>query len=190
MILLGIIIPVLAFFIAINAAYAYFTATTTTSVSSETAQLIINFTDSTNVYADSEIITTSTLLLPGETISASGSVENPGNVQAYTIIKFEVLVTKLGAASSEVIEQHYYTISNSTLTEITENNDELSDTAFVLNPRDSQTFEVEYVLDFNYFDNEYQQATVTYTLQACSIQTMLMTDATEATELLLERMAS
>ena len=179
-------IIVLAFFLVTNTTFAYFTSTTSAQTSETTAKLTIRFSDNTKLLANSEIITSSTLVLPGDTLSASGSVTNAGNTQAYVIIVMEISVTKFGETDSEVVDKAYYTISETTTSQITKVDDEYLPTAFILNEDETKSFSLNYVLDFNSFDNEYQKATITYSLKAYAIQTVTITNASEGTKILIE----
>jgi len=182
-----VVIPITLFFVAIDATYAYFTSTLQETKTTATARLTIEFGDTTKTFANSTEITNSTLILPGDTIVASGTVENSGNVQAYVIIKFKLSVTKSGSSNEELIDEKYYTIHNSNLQEITVDGNSISHNAFIMNGGASQPFAISYQLDFDEFNNDYKQAKLSYSLQACAIQTTSLPDAAEATTLLINQ---
>ncbi len=185
MILLGIIAPILAFFVTINFTFSYFTSQSNATASSKTAKLIIEFSDNTKTYANSDLITADTLLLPGDTIKINGSVENSGNIQTYVILKLEVTIKKPRETTGET-DLKFYSFNNSTLQEITDNNGTYSCNAFVLNAETNKAFEVTYTLSTK-INDDYQNGTVEYSIQACAIQTVSLPEADQATTLLLQQ---
>ena len=110
MILLGIIIPFLVFFISMNATFAYFTATAAKNESSsETAMLKINFSADTvgEVYTSTQ--TKETKILPGDTLKVVGALENSGTADCYVVLEYEIKITKQNTSYTETVIKEYYT---------------------------------------------------------------------------------
>ncbi len=183
---MGIIIPILSFFVAINITFAYFTATTSSSASQSTAKLIIKVADDTVIYANSNVITNDSVLLPGDTLTAVGSVENNGNINAYVILKLTVSISKAGTTSKLVVCDKIYSFTNSTLQEVVKTGNTYSCNAFVLNGNATKSLTIPYTLDFNQIGNDYQNGSVSYSLEACAIQFASIENAQEATTLLID----
>ena len=188
MILVGILIPILLFFVSMNITYAYFTAKVQTeNASASTAVLKIQFSEETDIYANSQKVTTNTKLLPGDALSVSGAVENVGNAQIYVIIAFKLYVTKSGESTKETLQDEYYSIQDSQTTRITKVDETYLVTAFTLDINASKTFEISYLFDVNKFDNTYKNATVSYELQAYALQKETIDDTNEATDLIFQQ---
>ena len=98
MVLLGIIIPFLVFFISMNTTYAYFTATASKQESStNTATIRINFSDvgysatnTNNAIVSSSKTTSVRNILPGDTLKVNGSIITLGSASCYLIFEIEV----------------------------------------------------------------------------------------------------
>ena len=196
MILLGIILPILAFLISVNATFAYFTATSDNNqASATTAMVSLTLGANTAGTINSTAVTTETKLLPGEALSVSGTVENDGNAQIYVILQFSVSVTKAGENTPELLVDKLYSIRDSVLSEIIETGENsYSSTAFTLNvPNANKTnkykesFNLEYKFNAAEFDNSYKNAQVNYTVTAHGIQTQNINNLTNGTKLLLEK---
>lgn len=190
MVLVGIIIPILAFFISMNATFAYFTATAEKKqATSETAIVKIKFSDDTSTLINSSTVTSSVQLVPGDTLTIDGDLENSGNVAVYAILEFEVYVTKKDSTTKETAVHKYYTFVDSTLTEITGSAGNYSANATMLyvdSPNNAKSFTLNYLFDGNTYGNEYKNATVTYSVNGYAIQTVNIDGgASEATELLM-----
>ena len=183
---MGIVIPILLFFVAVNITFAYFTATTSSSASPSTAALVIKFTDDTSIYANSIATSTDTLVLPGDTLNAVGSVKNDGNINAYVVLKLTVSIYKPNQATGLTVCNKIYSFANSTLQEVEQSGNTYSCDAFVLNSKASKNFTIPYTLDFNQIGNDYQNGSASYAIEACAIQFSAISNSTEATTLLLE----
>ena len=180
---------ILVFLFVVNVAYAYFTAEFSLNSSFGTATLTIQFSDETDLFTNSQPITSQTYLLPGDTISASGKVENVGDLDAYVVIKFKLSVKKAEEENPVVLEENFYTLSDGVATEIKKVDGEYTNFAFVINNDDEESFEFTYTFDFNTYGNEYKNATVSYSLEAYALQTATITDVALATEMLIEEIA-
>ena len=186
--------PILAFFISMNATFAYFTSSVELDKStSQTGVIKIAITDDTAWKVNSASISASTKLIPGDTLSVEGKVENAGNAQFYAILQLKINVKKVGEAVATTIGNKYYTYSGTTLKEIVVKGDgSVTSTAFIVDaPNANKTntytkaFSIPYTFDFYEFDNSYKNATVTYSVHAHAIQTKNLTDTTAVTKVLI-----
>ncbi len=210
---LGLVLPILLFFVGLNFVYAYFTASANPTNSNGVTGIIrVGFTDNTTTKEiNSASIGDSTKLVPGDVLSISGAVENKGTAPIYAVLNFEIKITK-SDSSTETISR-FYTMKDTTLTTLTGNEsnllpisasgveNEYLQTAFYLNEPtqeegedpvyDFSPFKLTYTFDGNTYDNSYQDALVEYRATAYAIQTVNLTeDATKApmvaTQLLLQ----
>lgn len=186
MLLLWIVLPILAFFVSMNATYAYFTSSVEKqSASNSTGIIKIIFTDETKELINTEEITESTKILPGETLRVSGAIKNSGTASCYAILKFNIKVKRSNETEAVDKLTKYYSFNNSTLTEIIATDDAYNVNAFTLNVDQIKNIDIAYEFDFFEYDNTYKNATATYSLSACAIQTANLTDVVEATRILL-----
>lgn len=190
--ILGLVLPILIFFISMNIVYAYFTATATPAVSeSKTGVIRIGFTETTTEKINSASIDASQLLVPGDNLEIDGAIENKGLSAVYSILKFDVEISKNNSTLKHITK--YYTIKNvdldavteedNNLTEIAGNEDNYTATAFYLeaaNEDKSNTYITPFKITYNFdgaiYGNDYQGANVNYTATAYAIQTVNLTD--------------
>lgn len=195
MVLLGIVVPILVFFITVNVTYAYFTARSAAQEgTTATGSVVIRLSTDTQPKVNSTAVTNSTKILPGDTLAMTGTLENAGTHSFYAIFEYKVIVTKAETGSTpESVLLGYYTYVNSTLTQIVKNEDVYSANAFLLeaaNADRTNTFSIDfnipYTFDGNIFDNDYKNATVTYSLKAVAIQSESIGGAESATAELIK----
>jgi len=193
-ILLGILLPILAFFISMNATFAYFTSSVEIDKStSQTGTITIKITDDTAWKVNSSSISASTKLIPGDTLTVEGKVENAGSAQFYAVLQLKIDVTKSGETAATTIANKFYSFDNTTLKEIVSTGtDTLNVTAFTVDaPNANKTntytkaFSIPYTFDFYQFDNSYKNAKVNYYVYAHALQTKNINDATKATQMLI-----
>ena len=186
--------PILAFFISMNATFAYFTSSVDFGESTSQAGIIkIKITDDTAWKVNSASISASTKLIPGDTLNVEGTVENAGNAQFYAILQLKIDVTKSGETTAETVSNKYYTYSGTTLKEIAVIGDgSVTATAFIVDaPNANKTntytkaFSIPYTFDFYKFNNSYKNAKVNYYVYAHAIQTKNLTDTTSVTKMLM-----
>ncbi len=192
-VLMGIVIPILLFFISMTATFAYFTATAEPGkVESQTAYLKINFSDN-NFLANSQAITESVKLLPGDTLSASGTIVNESNVPAYAIVGFKIFAIKQGSSVVEILKDSYYSFDGANAIEIVKTGDTYTSAIALDAPNENKTnnckktFNLSHTFSFYDYGNEYKNATITYSVKAYAIQTSQIEDGSQATEILLDR---
>ncbi|MBR6779325.1 MAG: hypothetical protein IKM43_04225 [Clostridia bacterium] len=197
-VLLGIIAPILVFFLAMNSVYAYFTATTTQKQTSNTTSIIqIGFTDATNATINSVTVTENTKILPGQTIQINGGIKNTGSASFYALIEICLYITKVGGTET-IIQSDVYTITQQGLKqlEFSDEQDKYTTEACALNYNtttnvgESINFSTSYEFGFYEYDNTYQGATFRYSITAYAIQKFVIEDAVEATNLIAEQITS
>lgn len=226
MLLVGIIVPFLAFFISMNTVYAYFTATSVRHhSSSNTAIVKINIADSDNDVTNSNNVSVynpesaeKTLLrnvLPGDTISVSGTIVNKSTAECYVILQFGINVTQ-SDNSVETVCNKIYTFaideedsSAYVQKEIIGTTDNYNITAKTIcadnenenNTEDERAFELSYTFygckptedyDGVIFDDSYKHATISYFVKVFAIQSANLASTSEqsaivATNLLIEQ---
>ena len=182
-----IVLPILAFFMSVNATYAYFTASASKQEATTTTGIIrIVFTDETSGLINSQPITDSVKVLPGDTLSVSGAVKNSGNASCYAILELKVEVKRTGESDAEAKRSKFYTFVGSTLTEIEEIENGYNAVAFTLAVNETKNISFSYEFDVYEYDNTYKNASATYSLTAHAIQTANLNDTTEVTRMLIE----
>lgn len=192
-IIVSIVLPMLMFFLSMASVYSYFTATASKKESDITTAIIrVGFTDSTDASIDSDSITSSSKLIPGETLKISGAIQNIGNSDIYTILHYELFTKKEGETEIQIVDK-YFTFNDSTMVEIKDisNPDDSIPSAKKLTA-DSLTmlgetidFNLSHKFDFYDYDNSYQNGTVRYLITAHAIQVANLTDGSQATKLLV-----
>ena len=135
-------------------------------------------------------------MLPGDSLDIDGIVENNGTSKVYVLLNFAINVTKLDGTSESVCSKTY-TIANSKLSEVTGTVGSYSAVAMTLEAANANktntyklNFKLSHLFDVYKYNNEYKNATVTYTLSAHAIQFDYIADASEATTLLLEKISN
>ena len=104
-------------------------------------------------------------------------------IKANDDLKQIVIDSLMNAKESEKFEFH-----DKDIVAITENADgTYSVDPYVIENNEKKSFELTYNFDFTQYDNSYQNATLTYQLKACAIQTSNLTDPQQALKVLMER---
>lgn len=180
----GIIIPILLFYISLNATYSYLSATAYSDKNTVDISVIkVEFSEKSN-NIDANTITASSKLIPGKTIELSGKVQNTGNEAIYAIITFEIETTKVGGETYKT--KKYYTLENGKLKEIIILTDNYSNYAFSMEANDiTENFSVEHYFDFYKYDNTYINANVKYSLSVNAIQSKNIENNVVATKHLI-----
>ena len=210
---LGLVLPILLFFVGLNFVYAYFTASANPASSNGVTGIIrVGFTNNTTTKEiNSASIGDTTKLVPGDVLTISGAVENKGTAPIYAVLNFEIKITKANNETETI--SRFYTMKDTTLTTLTSNEsnllpisssgveNEYLQTAFYLNEPtqeegedpvyDFSPFKLTYIFDGDTYNNSYQDALVEYRATAYAIQTVNLTeDETKApmvaTHLLLQ----
>ncbi len=188
-VILGILLPILAFFVSMHGAYAYFTASTTLDSSKVSLGVLkIRFSGDTSFTLNSQTITGSITAFPGQQFKATAEIENSGDSQTFAIISFKLIVTKSDSSTESPFNSFYTITSDSNvLVPIIENADgTYSQSAFVLDKSAKKSFTFIYDFDFYQYGNEYKNAHVTYELKAYAIQTANFNTPEDATKALME----
>lgn len=195
MVLLGIIIPFLVFFISMNSTFAYFTATATKQQSAgQTASVQITF--KTNGVSTVTATTKSgnVKIIPGDTLSIGGTITNSGTTDAYVLIKYVLRIQKAGTSYIETKEKKYLVFDEQKNLVNVETNGILDTTQFakIISSTANQNSidftgdeQLTHSFEGQKYDNSYKNAKVEYELCAYAIQTSHITQQ-EATEQLLQ----
>lgn len=204
MVLIGIFIPLLIFFAIINVTYAYFTAQTAPAegvTDSGVVLIKVNEIPTTKISEGATTVSRTTLL-PGDTLSICGKIENGGTTAVYVLFQMKITIKKSGPGSAETVVDSFFTIVKNASTgkdeqkeiHVTDNGNgtfTYSNTAFKIDaPNADKTnaytkdFEVSYTLDGDTYNNDYKKATVTYSLNITAIQADSLTPE-NATQLLM-----
>ncbi len=198
MIFIGIIIPIIVFCFIINGTYAYFTATARSEIESAlTGTLMLKLSADTTAKINSTAITASQKILPGDTLSFSGTLENAGTHPFYAVFEFVVKVKKESAEDFETILSTYYTFVDSTETKITitdnGGNNSYSANAFLLSSYNAsspnahkKSFNLSFNFDGETYDEEYENASINYSFKAFAIQSAAIGGAADATDILIK----
>ena len=182
-VLIGIILPMLAFLICLNAVFAYFTATTNPiQGSNSTAILLVGFSDDTTVNEIDSTDVEGNLddLLPGDSLTIDGKVVNSGNTPLYFILHLTVTITPVGSITETVVNKNYTIVNN----EVVELNSTNTAACELTNTNDYKSFTLIHTFPTTY-GNTYQNATVNYNVTAYAIQTATIASATAAAEILV-----
>ncbi len=178
MLLVGLALPILFFFISMNVTYSFFTATAKKQVASTTIGTIRIGLTNDQVQVNSEDFD-SQKIVPGDEISISARVINQGSAGIYAILKFTVNIVATDTSYNKNMSM-FYSFDENGLVEILSS----SGTCFVLETTQYQDFSISTDFSAVSYGNEFQQATVSITLSAYSIQTANLTLAQATTELL------
>ena len=186
--------------------YAYFTANPLPfegATESGVVYIKVNQTPTINISEGSTKVER-TNLVPGDTLSICGTIENGGTKDVYVLFQMKITITKYGSTTEEKVIGAFFTIVKNTETGEDEQhkivsstdddgNVQFSENAFIIkSPNSDKTntneyikpFEVSFTFDGATYGNEYKKATVTYYLNIVSIQKDALT-ASEATQLLM-----
>ncbi len=178
-VLLGIILPILAFFISMSGVYAYFTARANKEQSSSSTGIVRISTSDDQLMINGLASTSDSKLLPGDTITYSGKVYNNGTVAEYVIIEFEVKIDGVRTIYS------VYTGDGNMVTNLDNNVD--NPAATLINAGAKQAFEIDYIIPQELGD-EYQQKETEVNLHIIGVQTANISDGDEAMSILLTQL--
>lgn len=194
MILVGIVAPILIFLLSVNFTFAYFTATTQDDKTQDLKSGIIKIAFAQKNAA--EMFGTGALngeLLPGDSITATATIQNHSNGAVFVVVSFKVIQT-LNGETTNLINSCYTYDSLNKLTPITfdEETNTYSPYAFVIDAPSNDvpvpTKNVTLTQDFDFFEttNSFNNAVVSYSIHAYAIQEAALS-AEEATKILMER---
>ena len=166
-VLLGMIVPILMFFFAMNSVYAYFTATATPqSASVSTGIIKLEFSEGINATQNSVAVVDGAIIYPGQSFNFAGTIKNSGNASLYAILVWDVVL--VDGDSEEVLLTEYYTPAG---VKLTKNLDNTYSSAQEMAKNATQSFSLNYDFDFNEIGNDYQGKTVKFVFNARGIQT-------------------
>lgn len=185
MVLWGLIIPILVFLLVFNGSYAYFTATAKAQNSTTTTAIIrIGFTDDiATTIKESGATVTRAKLIPGDSVTFKGTVQNTGTADFYAIVSYELEVIKTDNTSS-IVKSGYLNAAGSELV-MSDGVYTTAATPMAVNAINS--FEVSHEFDFFEYDNTYKNAQVIFRAKAQAIQQSNIASASAATFILMEK---
>ena len=185
MVLWGLIIPILVFLLVFNGSYAYFTATAKAQNSTTTTAIIkIGFTDDiATTIKESGATVTRAKLIPGDSVTFKGTVQNTGTADLYAIVSYELEVIKTDNTSS-VVKSGYL---NAVGSELVLGDGVYTTAATLMAVNAINSFEVSHEFDFFEYDNTYKNAQVIFRAKAQAIQQSNIASASAATFILMEK---
>ena len=197
------------FFVVVNLTYAYFSSHAYIADINESTGTIdiliqknIAYTKTSIVNGGESTVTigTSTTVLPGDTLTLAGTLENKGERKCYAILELIVTAKKTSATTYETIDKLYsfdgytfYSYDGITLTAYDADGETTALTIEAPNADKDNTytsdFELSYIFDGNTFDDDYKNSEVKYTLSAYAIQESKIAAETATTKLLENALA-
>ena len=194
-ILLGILIPILLFYLSYGVVYAYFTATAKNAEGTITTGILkVKFSDTTDVSVSEQSIN-DVSILPGDTVVISGSVVNDGTVPMYALLVIQVNVeeSRIGdEITYTTVETSYYNAAGTQL--VYNATDDIYTTGSTLIAKSGTSgFSISYTFEGESYGSEYQGKAVQILVMARAIQTVNLDDgvttndggAQDATNILL-----
>ena len=177
-VLLGMILPILAFFFSLNVVYAYFTASATSgNVNVPTGAIKIGFVEEELGVKLAETETVVENILPGYTIDVCGTIKNVGTVSLYAVVEVELKL------DGSLVHSEYLTPSGTKLV-YDSINKKYTTEAQTMAKDEEQIFTFTYKFDFYKYDNTYNGKEVKVNIAVHAIQTYNVT-AVDATNMLL-----
>lgn len=179
---------------SLNTVYAYFTASSTAPAKvTHTGSIDVTFDvdDASSIVATTE--TGTTKIIPGDTLTLSGTVTNVGTADAYVILAYAIKIQKVGAQGYETLAQNHLTFNaENNLVEITGTTGNYPNLATLIKTTENDnsksfasTNAITYKFDAQTYDNSFQNAKIKYEISAYAIQTAHITQA-DATDMLLK----
>ena len=190
-VLLGLVLPILVFFISYSAVFAYFTATSNHQAQTLSAIVKIGFQDNQNAQKISHEVQTngatseSTNIMPGDTLITNSTIVNEGNVDVYSIFNFKITIEKKDGATVTDVDDYYTFTTDGSLTKLVAQNGIYTDPACKLTPKQTVEISVSKYFKGSVYGNEYKNAKVTYAINALAIQTAGLGTPANATNMLI-----
>lgn len=170
--ILGILVPILLFFVSLNGTFSYFTASAQKHVSNTSTAIL-----SIKVINDQVVVNsaayTSQKIVPGDTLKFTGSLQNLSSIPVYVVAALNTVVTKTNTESVTLTK--YYSRNNTTWVEIGVSNNKFNANSFEMAKDATLSFSFEQLLDGDDFNNDYFGANVKFTLSVFAIQTANIT---------------
>ncbi len=171
--LVGVVVPILLFFVSMNATYSYFTASAKKQTATGSTAIIRIEMSNDQVQVNS-VEYDSQLLVPGDTLTFTGKLNNTGSSPVYTIMVLKTEIKRTdGQEDTPLIK--YYTYASNEWSEMTINNGAFSLDSFELKNSTSLDFSLDQTLAGEKYGEEYFGASVVFTVSAFSIQTANLT---------------
>lgn len=176
-VLLGLVLPILVFFISYSAAFAYFTATTNQQTQSLSAIVKIGFQENQSAQKISHEVQTngvtsaSTYIMPGDTLITNSTIKNEGNVDVYSVFNFKITIEKKDGTTVTDVDEYYTFTTNGSISKLVADNGVYTQSACKMEPNQTVEISVSKYFKGSQYGNEYNNAKVTYTINALAIQT-------------------
>ncbi len=184
---MGMILPVLVFFFAVNTAWAFFTATAT-EVNKETSTGLIKLVfKSDPTYTVSSVVVADGYVLPGQSVQINGTLVNQSYSDIYALVKVQASVG--GVLGTSV----YYTPGGKLVYDGTEYKSYTQDEVTIDAPTGSgqsvtyteSPFQVAHGLGFEEYSNTNQGEEIKFYITGLGVQTENITH-TNAVKYLVE----
>ncbi|MBE7076569.1 MAG: hypothetical protein E7374_01610 [Clostridiales bacterium] len=194
----AVVVPLLVFLFAVGGVYSYYTSTGA-GVKEQTATgtLKIGYTTSSclningkqvGMYDEEEQKIVESIIVPGETVSFTGGLENVGNVSLYALVHVQIVVFNVvleeNQPAQNILLEDIYLDANGE--EINVETGVLGNSTY-LEPNETTGFEISYTPDINAFDNRFQGKPILMRLSAKGIQYRHVENASLATGLMIDR---
>lgn len=177
---MGILLPILVFFISMNAVYAYFTATASKQESVATTGIIsVGMKNKNDGSSLTKYNFTQAKLEPGDTTTFDGIVKNTGNSKIYFIAEYKVSLIKSSTETN--LLTCYYTMKNNVLTELTKSGSTYTGDACVLDVNATSPLPVTYTVPTDWEISDCADANLNVSITVCAIQFANIANASTAT---------
>lgn len=178
--LLGILIPIVLFYLSFNVAYAFFTATAKTADGIITTGIMkVQFSEDSEIVMIDESIE-SVFVLPGDTLTITGAVENIGTVPMYALLEVTINIeeSRNGQTINYVTaEKNYYRVdTNGTKIRYDLVNDVYITGCTLINQDVATDFSIDYTLHGESYGSEYQGKAMQVIVKVYGIQTVNLND--------------
>ena len=134
-----------------NVTYAYFTAQATDiTIDKATSAIVRIVTEDTKISINT-IEYSNQKIVPGDTVTLSGTLKNAGNIDVYVLIKLTVGVKKVDEASETLSSPIYYIVNNKSTVDNTGDDETIikgaDDNAFLLRAQKSVGYKISHIFD-------------------------------------------
>lgn len=191
-ILFGFLIPILFFYLFSSVAYAYFTASAKTIEGAITTGIMkVAFSEDTEISVSAQTIN-GLAMLPGDSLTIKGSVENVGSASMYALLQVDLNIesSKNGdTINYTTMETRYYTVNvqdidndteqdtdNDTELVYDEDEDVYTTGSTLIANGETKKFKMKYKLDGNSFDSDYQGKAIQIVVTVYAIQIVGLND--------------
>ena len=177
-ILFGFLIPILFFYLFSSVAYAYFTASAKTVEGTITTGIMkVAFSEDTEISVSAQTIN-GLAILPGDSLTIVGSVENVGSASMYALLQVDLNIesSKNGdIINYTTMETRYYTATGTEMV-YDEDEDVYTTGSTLIAKSGTKDFDMECTLDGDSFDSDYQGKAIQIVVTVYAIQIVGLND--------------